>query len=145
MKKIVAAALAGMLFGAGIAISGMGNPAKVMNFFDVYGTFDPSLIFVMGGGLMVAFTGYRLIFATRAKPLFETGFSLPTLKRIDLELVAGSALFGTGWGMTGFCPGGAIPVLGLGVAPVYVFMASMVAGMLVAMAIKLRTGKSKFG
>jgi uncharacterized protein len=145
MKKILSAALAGMIFGTGIALSGMGNPAKVMNFFDVAGTFDPSLIFVMGGGLIVALVGYRLIFATRGQPLFEPRFSLPTARLIDRELVGGSALFGIGWGITGFCPGGAIPVLGLGVSSVYVFMASMIAGMLVAMAIKLRMGKSKFG
>lgn len=130
--------LAGLLFGAGIAISGMINPAKVLNFFDVAGSFDPSLAFVMGGGVVTAMLGYRLLFSCRSQPLFDTSFHLPTAKHIDLPLVAGSALFGVGWGLAGFCPGGAIPALGLGDMRTVGFVASLLVGLLLAKAIRQR-------
>ena len=145
MQKLISAGIAGMVFGTGIAISGMANPAKVMNFFDIFGTFDPSLIFVMGGGLIVAMAGYQFIFRTREKPLFDEKFSVPTSKLIDTQLIGGSALFGIGWGITGFCPGGAIPVVGLGIFANWEFMVAMIVGMMIAMAIKVRMGKPKFG
>ena len=145
MQKLVSAGIAGMVFGTGIAISGMANPAKVMNFFDVFGSFDPSLIFVMGGGLIVAMAGYQILFRTLQKPVFDEKFSLPTSKFIDVQLVGGSALFGIGWGITGFCPGGAIPVVGLGVRGNWEFMVAMIIGMVIAMAVKTRMGKPKIG
>lgn len=129
--KLAAAFLIGGLFGLGILIGGMANPAKIMNFFDVAGTFDPSLIFVMGGALVTTFIGYRLVFARRAAPLFEPAFDLPTARAIDTRLITGATLFGIGWGLTGFCPGGAIPGLALGHAEVWVFVAAMVAGVVV--------------
>ena len=86
MNKLVSALLIGGLFGLGIAISGMANPAKVLNFFDLFGTWDPSLVFVMGGGLTVAAIGYRLLFAARRGPVLAEAFSLPAKKRIDAEL-----------------------------------------------------------
>ena len=132
MQKLVSAFLVGGIFGLGIAISGMINPAKVLNFFDFAGSWDPSLAFVMAGGVAVAFVGYRLIFATRERPVFETGFSLTMPKDIDLKLVGGSALFGIGWGMVGFCPGGAIPALGLLYWQTPVFLAAMIAGIVAA-------------
>lgn len=132
MNKLVSAFLIGGIFGLGIAVSGMINPAKVLNFFDIAGTWDPSLIFVMGGGLLVAFTGYRLVFGRRKAPVFETAFALPAKRAIDRELVSGAAVFGIGWGIAGFCPGGAIPALGLGHSATPIFVAAVIAGIVVA-------------
>lgn len=130
--KYLSALLIGAVFGLGIAISGMGNPAKVQNFFDLAGTWDPSLAFVMGGALAVALPGYALIFRRRARPVLEPAFSLPTQSAIDARLVGGSAIFGIGWGIVGFCPGGAIPVIGLLDAGIFIFLAAMITGMLIA-------------
>lgn len=132
MNKLVSAFLIGGVFGLGIAVSGMINPAKVLNFFDIAGTSDPSLIFVMGGGLAVASIGYRLVFGQRRTPVFETDFALPTKRSIDRQLVGGAAVFGVGWGIAGFCPGGAIPALGLGYSATPVFIAAVIAGIVVA-------------
>lgn len=119
---IIAAFGIGLIFGIGILISGMGNPAKVLNFFDVIGSWDPSLAFVMGGALAVTAIGYRFVLA-RGQPIFQDKFNLPTNTRIEPMLVAGSALFGVGWGLSGFCPGGLIPVLAIGrVEPVLFFV-----------------------
>ncbi|MCK9554147.1 DUF6691 family protein [Aquamicrobium sp.] len=128
---IVMALLIGAIFGSGIAISGMASPAKVLNFFDVAGAWDPSLAFVMGGALAVAFVGYRLVLK-RPAPLFDVKFHLPTRRDIDAELVGGSALFGIGWGIAGFCPGGSVPALGLGEPDALVFVVSMLAGIMIA-------------
>lgn len=121
----------GALFGMGIVVSGMGNPAKVVNFFDITGTWDPSLMFVMGGALAVTAVGYRFVLGRRA-PLFGPEFHLPIARQIDPRLVAGSATFGIGWGIAGFCPGGALPVLGAFEPSVWIFSAAMVAGILLA-------------
>ena len=137
MGKLVSAFLMGGVFGLGIAISGMANPAKILNFFDLAGTWDPSLAFVMGGGLAVAFIGYRLIFAQRKAPVFESEFALPTRRHIDRELIAGAGMFGIGWGIAGFCPGGAIPALGLGHPQTPIFLAAMIAGIVIARAIRI--------
>ncbi len=126
--RLLASYAVGLLFGLGIVISGMGDPAKVVNFFDVAGAWDPSLAFVMAGALGVAFVGYRLTFR-RARPIFEARFSLPPAGVVDARLVGGSALFGVGWGIAGFCPGGALPMLGTGVIDVFLFVAALVAGM----------------
>lgn len=128
--RLLSALLIGAIFGLGIAISGMANPAKVINFFDFAGTWDPSLAFVMGGALITTAIGYRLVFGARARPLFAPSYSLPTRKDIDGRLVGGSALFGVGWGISGFCPGGAIPALGLGEPSVFIFVAAMAAGIM---------------
>lgn len=127
----LAAYVTGLLFGLGIAISGMINPAKVLNFFDIAGRWDPSLIFVMGGALITTFLGYRLVFG-RAKPLLEGGFALPATTRIDARLIGGAALFGVGWGIAGFCPGGALPALGTGRWEVLVFTAALISGIGIA-------------
>lgn len=138
--KLISAFAIGIVFGLGIAISGMINPAKVLNFFDIAGTWDPSLIFVMGGALVTTFIGYRLLFAARSAPLLEPAFVLPTRRDIDLQLVGGAALFGIGWGISGFCPGGAIPALGLGDMRVVMFIAALVAGMLAGRTLKSMHG-----
>nr|WP_319385242.1 DUF6691 family protein [uncultured Roseibium sp.] len=131
MLKVLSAFAIGLVFGTGILVSGMGNPAKVLNFFDVAGTWDPSLAFVMGGALLVTAVGYRLVFRMN-DPLFATGFSLPNRQDLDMKLIGGSAVFGIGWGMSGFCPGGLVPVLGLGMAEPLVTAAAIAAGMLAA-------------
>jgi hypothetical protein len=121
----------GLIFGLGIAISGMINPAKVLNFFDLAGTWDPSLAFVMAGALAVVIPGYRLVFRQPA-PRFEPSFQLPTARLIDRRLILGSATFGLGWGIAGFCPGGALPALGTGDPLVLLFIVALTAGLLVA-------------
>lgn len=131
MQRIVLAGLVGLVFGTGIALSGMANPAKVLNFFDIAGTWDPSLALVMGGALLVTAIGYRFVLK-RDKPVCEARFHLPTNRRLDVPLVAGSATFGIGWGIAGFCPGGAIPALGLGESSAWIFTGAMLAGLAAA-------------
>lgn len=132
MNRTLSALAAGMIFGTGIAISGMGNPAKVLNFFDPLGSWDPSLAFVMAGALVVTAIGYRLLFGYRQTPVLDTRFHLPTARTIDARLVGGSALFGVGWGIAGFCPGGAVPALGFAPWPTALFLISMGGGILLA-------------
>ncbi|MCV6585338.1 MAG: YeeE/YedE family protein [Marinibacterium sp.] len=133
--RLVLAYLIGLIFGIGIAISGMANPAKVLNFFDFAGSWDPSLMFVMGGALITTFIGYRLAFGRKA-PLLSDGFQLPTARDIDLRLIGGAATFGIGWGIAGFCPGGALPALGTGRWEVFVFVGSVIVGILIAKALQ---------
>ena len=140
--RLIAAYAAGLIFGIGIAISGMANPAKVLNFFDIAGTWDPSLAFVMGGALITTFIGYRIVLR-RSAPALSDAFQLPTARDIDLKLVGGSALFGIGWGIAGFCPGGALPALGTGQWQVYVFTAALVVGILVARYIQSSTPRNR--
>ena len=125
--KLLATFLIGLVFGTGIALSGMMDPAKVLNFFDFAGYWDPSLAFVMGGALLVTFVGYRLVWRKPA-PVFEDTFRVPRSKLIDTKLIGGSALFGIGWGIAGFCPGAAIPALGTGHWEVALFLVSVMAG-----------------
>ncbi|MCA1775033.1 MAG: YeeE/YedE family protein [Paracoccaceae bacterium] len=129
--RLIVTYVIGLIFGIGISISGMANPAKVINFFDVAGTWDPSLAFVMGGALLVAFPGYMLVFR-RPKPTFEAGYQVPTNTKIDGRLLAGSAVFGIGWGIAGFCPGGALPALGTGRSEVFLFVIASAVGVLIA-------------
>lgn len=128
--------LIGLVFGTGISLSGMANPAKVLNFFDIAGHWDPSLAFVMGGALITTLIGYRIVFR-RAQPRFDRSFHLPTKTSIDSSLIGGSAVFGLGWGLSGFCPGGALPALGTGQWQVFAFLAAVSIGMLVAQTIRL--------
>lgn len=138
MKSLVSALLVGVLFGVGITISGMINPAKVLNFFDLAGNWDPSLAFVMGGGLITALIGYRLVFGRLKAPLFADGFAPQASNGVDRQLVGGAAVFGIGWGIAGFCPGGAIPALGLLNAQTFIFVAAVIAGIVLARAIRSR-------
>ena len=133
--RILSALLSGLIFGAGIALSGMINPAKIFNFFDFAGLWDPSLAFVMGGALGVTFIGYRLVWK-RGAPLLDLQFHLPTRKDLDPALIGGSVLFGLGWGIAGFCPGGAIPALGLGESKAFLFVAAMLVGLWAMRAIR---------
>lgn len=123
--------LAGLLFGAGVTISGMVNPMKVLNFMDLSGQWDPTLILVMGAGLIVTFIGYRLTLA-RPRPLFAPAFNLPHSKALDSKLLGGGALFGLGWGLSGFCPGPAVASLVFGRSESFIFVIAMAAGMIAA-------------
>lgn len=126
--RIVAALAAGLIFGLGLSLSGMLDPTRVRGFLDVTGAWDPTLAFVLGGAVGVAGAGYAL--ARRLPhPAFDTDFELPTKRRIDRPLVAGAALFGIGWGLSGFCPGPAVAALSTGALPVAVFVAAMLVGM----------------
>jgi len=129
--QILFALLAGIVFGTGLTISDMVNPARVLNFLDVAGTWDPTLIFVIVGALAVTIPGYRLVFARRA-PVIGGKFSVPTLRQIDLPLMCGSALFGVGWGLTGICPGPALTDIVMLEPKIYLFIATMLLGMIVA-------------
>ncbi len=141
MNKIISAVAIGGIFGLGIVISGMSNPAKVLNFFDVAGSWDPSLLVVMVSALAVTAIGYRIVFGWRTQPVFNTRFDVPTNRKIDWQLVGGSTVFGIGWGVTGFCPGGAIPALGFGGLEAATFVGSMMAGIAIARFLKTRTAK----
>ncbi len=132
--KLITAYLIGLVFGTGIVLSGMIDPAKVLNFFDISGSWDPSLAFVMGGALAVTALGYRLVFRD-PRPILDAHFHLPKASAIDARLVGGSAVFGIGWGIAGFCPGGALPALGTGRAEVVVFVTALVAGILATRAV----------
>lgn len=141
MKQSVAALICGLIFGAGIAISGMANPAKVLNFFDIFGTWDPSLAFVMGGALVVTAIGYRFVLKQPA-PMLDASFHLPTKRTLDVRLLGGAALFGVGWGIGGFCPGGSIPAIGLGKIEALIFVIAMMIGVALARLFSQITAKS---
>jgi uncharacterized membrane protein YedE/YeeE len=128
MIVTIAALVAGCLFGVGLIAAEMVNPARVQGFLDVAGTWDPTLLFVMVGALLVASIGYRLVFA-RAAPLFAQVFSVPVKQVIDRRLIGGAMLFGAGWGLAGFCPGPAMVGLATFSSDVLLFVASMLAGM----------------
>ncbi|QOF71697.1 YeeE/YedE family protein [Aminobacter sp. SR38] len=121
----------GLVFGIGLVVSGMSDPAKVLNFLDVTGTWDPSLALVMGGAVITAFVGYRLVLK-RSKPLAAAAFQLPAKTEIDWPLLLGSAIFGIGWGLGGFCPGPALTATTLGAAGTYAFLPMMLVGMWLA-------------
>lgn len=135
MLRTLAAGAIGLVFGSGIAISGMANPAKVLNFFDIFGAWDPSLAFVMASALAVTAIGYRFVLK-RPKPILEPRFHVPGNRKLDMPLLAGSAAFGIGWGITGFCPGGAIPALGLGEPSAWIFVGAMLAGIAAARTVR---------
>jgi len=128
--------LAGLLFGIGLSISGMINPAKVMGFLDFFGQWDPSLAFVMGGAVTVYAIGYRLIMKS-AKPIFGETFQVPTRSDLDARLIGGAVLFGAGWGLAGYCPGPAITGLAFGMEQTFIFFAAMAVGVV---AFKLTMG-----
>ena len=135
---LLSAAISGMIFGVGLALAGMLNPAKVAGFLDIFGLWDPSLMLVMAGGILVNGAGYFLcvrrgqpLFAKPlfAKPLFAGTFSLPEARQIDRKLVIGSVLFGMGWGLAGLCPGPVVASIGLNPAGIFPFLAVMLAGL----------------
>jgi uncharacterized protein len=122
------ALVSGILFGLGLAVSQMMNPAKVLNFLDVAGTWDPSLAFVMGGAVVVMAIAWQLQ-RRRSAPWFAPAFHVSVAKHVDRKLLLGAALFGIGWGLAGFCPGPAIAALTLGESGPLLFVLAMLAGM----------------
>lgn len=120
--------LSGLIFGVGLVISGMSNPAKVLNFLDLFGTWDPSLAFVMGGAVLIAFIGFRLVL-NRPAPVYSEIFHLPTKKDVDGQLLTGASIFGIGWGLGGFCPGPAFTALPLMTTGILAFFPAMLIGM----------------
>ncbi len=118
----------GLVFGLGLIISGMANPAKVLGFLDLAGAWDPSLAFVMGGAVLVTAAGFALLRRRRAS-LSGEPMRWPTATRVDLRLAVGSVAFGAGWGLAGFCPGPALVAAAAGVTEALIFVAAMVAGM----------------
>lgn len=126
--RAIASLLSGIVFGIGLIVSGMSNPAKVLNFLDLAGSWDPSLAFVMGGAVVVTFIGYRLA-QTRAHPAFAERFHMPTARDIDGPLLAGAASFGLGWGLGGYCPGPAVTALALHADGTLAFVSCMLLGM----------------
>ncbi|MCC6531670.1 MAG: YeeE/YedE family protein [Burkholderiales bacterium] len=126
----LAAALSGLLFGVGLIVSGMVNPAKVLGFLDLAGKWDPSLALVMAGAIAVGVPAF-FVAAKRRRSLLGAAMSIPTARRIDRRLVLGSAVFGIGWGLAGFCPGPALVSLASGHVEVALFVLAMLAGMIV--------------
>lgn len=125
--KMVMGYVAGLLFGLGLAISGMTDPARVLGFLDIAGAWDPTLMFVLGGAVVTSFVGYRLVFKQNA-PLFGERFQLPTKQDLDIKLLGGAALFGIGWGLSGYCPGPAIASIGGISLPLAAMLVTMVVG-----------------
>lgn len=131
----------GLLFGIGLIIAGMANPAKVLGFLDLFGLWDPSLALVMGGAIAAAFVPMQ--WASRAKNCVTGGpMQLPAARQIDRRLVMGSLIFGLGWGLAGFCPGPAVVALGAGVPQAVIFVFAMLVGMLVFEVFNRRTQAS---
>lgn len=131
----------GLLFGIGLIIAGMANPAKVLGFLDLFGLWDPSLALVMGGAIAAAFVPMQ--WASRAKNCVTGGpMQLPAARQIDRPLVMGSLIFGLGWGLAGFCPGPAVVALGAGVPQAVIFVFAMLVGMLVFEVYNRRTQAS---
>ena len=126
----LAAFAAGLVFGLGLILSGMTDPGKVIGFLDVAGTWDPSLAFVMGGAVLVGLFGFGLA-RRRASALLGGAMQLPTRRDIDRRLVGGSLVFGIGWGLAGFCPGPALVSFASGQVKAAIFVAAMLAGMLI--------------
>ena len=121
----------GLIFGIGLTVSGMVNPVKIINFLDLAGTFDATLILVMGGAVIITAIGYYFVLKQK-QPLFADRFHLPTVKDIDLRLISGSALFGIGWGLSGFCPGPAIASLAFGHKESIIMLIAMAIGAYIA-------------
>ncbi|MBI2182173.1 MAG: YeeE/YedE family protein [Deltaproteobacteria bacterium] len=137
MASIASAFLVGTLFGFGLAVSEMIDPARVIGFLDVAGRWDPTLLFVMGGALAVTLPGFPLILR-RARPLLAEFFALPTKSKLDGSLIVGAIIFGIGWGIAGFCPGPALAALASGSPAVALFVVAMIAGQWAASLLETR-------
>ena len=126
--KLLTALVAGLIFGLGLLLSGMSNPAKVIGFLDLAGNWDPSLVFVMVGAIAVASIGFAFA-KKRTTSLLNLPMQIPGNKRVDQRLVFGSALFGIGWGLAGICPGPSLVLLGMGIGKGALFFVAMLASM----------------
>jgi uncharacterized membrane protein YedE/YeeE len=131
MARILIALAAGVLFGLGLAISQMINPAKVLAFLDVAGAWDPSLAIVMAGALLIALPAYRAAMR-RGRPVLADRFAWPAAREVDRGLLMGAVLFGVGWGLVGFCPGPAVAAFAFGLAKSFVFVGAMAVGAMLA-------------
>ncbi len=129
MRNTLPGLLVGVIFGAGLALSDMVNPARVLAFLDVAGNWDPTLALVMGGALIPSAMAYAVV-RRMDRPLLETQFQIPESRELNSKLLAGATLFGIGWGLVGLCPGPAIAGLALGRWELWLFAAAMLAGML---------------
>ncbi len=129
-RSHITAFAAGLIFGVGLLLAGMANPAKVLAFLDIAGNWDPSLALVMGGAIPVSAIGFYLT-RQRSAPLFGDSFQVPTNRKLDKRLVLGALGFGVGWGLAGFCPGPALVALGTGSLKAVVFVAAMLSGMVI--------------
>ncbi|MDE1467546.1 DUF6691 family protein [Aurantiacibacter sp. D1-12] len=127
----------GTVFGAGLTVGGMTDPARVRGFLDLFGDWDPTLAFVMGGALVVMAIAWRIV-PGMARPLFEDGFHLPTRSDLDGRLISGAALFGIGWGVAGLCPGPGFAALAIAPADAAIFVIAMLAGFVL---VRLTEGK----
>jgi uncharacterized protein len=136
--------LAGLVFGLGLIVSGMANPAKIHGFLDLAGRWDPSLAFVMTGAIAVGVIAFAMA-NKRTVSLIGAEMKLPSARHIDRRLVVGSALFGIGWGVAGFCPGPGLVALGMGEAKAVVFVAAMLAGMAVFELLERREQRAVLG
>lgn len=136
--KTVMGYIAGLLFGLGLALAGMTDPARVLGFLDIFGAWDPTLMFVLGGAVVTTFIGYRLVFR-RERPMLGETFQLPTRQDLDARLIGGAALFGIGWGLSGYCPGPAIASIAGLSAPLFAMLVAMVAGWFLARALPARS------
>ncbi|MGB2079065.1 MAG: DUF6691 family protein [Vibrio sp.] len=136
IKQIGIVLLSGALFGAGMVLSGMVRPDKVLGFLDLSGQWDPSLAFVMGGGLITFMSGYHLWIKPKSKPVLTENFNTPNHSKIDKQLVLGAALFGVGWGLAGICPGPAMASLSSAHLGLVVFIAMMALGQFIAAQLK---------
>jgi uncharacterized membrane protein YedE/YeeE len=143
MRSLISAFLIGSLFGGGLIVSGMTNPAKVQNFLDLFGRWDPSLAFVMGGALVVTFVGFRLTWQ-RPAPIDHDRFEVPQSTELTRSLAIGSVLFGIGWGLAGLCPGPALAVIPMAPAPAMIFFIGLYGGVVLHQLwdrrVKLNTG-----
>ena len=131
MGKLFSAVVSGLVFGLGMAISGMTDTNRIQNFLDIAGQWDPTLAFVMGSGLVVTFIGYKYILKMPT-PLFADVFSIPDRTDIDKALIIGAILFGVGWGLVGYCPGPAIAGISYGYSATLLFVPTMIVGLLLA-------------
>lgn len=128
--RLLVTLASGLIFGFGLSLSGMIDPARVLGFLDIAsGQWDPSLAFVLGGAVAVALPGV-LLQRRLTRPLLDERFHLAENKPIDGRILVGSAIFGTGWGLAGFCPGPAVTGLGMGLAPIVLFVVAMAVGMI---------------
>lgn len=141
MKYNLTALVSGLIFGLGLIISGLANPAKVLGFLDLAGLWDPSLALVMGGAILVGLVAFTVA-KKRTLSLLGFNMKLPSSTKIDKRLVGGSLLFGVGWGVAGFCPGPALVAVGAGEIKGIVFVASMVAGMMLFELIERKRAQS---
>jgi uncharacterized membrane protein YedE/YeeE len=126
-RQIIVALASGILFGAGLAVSGMADPARVRAFLDVGGAWDPTLAFVMGGALIPMALAWAVV-RRRSRPIVASEFHLPATTPIDARLIGGAALFGIGWGLAGLCPGPAVAALALRPGPAFIFCLGMMGG-----------------